>query len=558
MLIAAALGVILARNPVYSALLLVLCFFNSAVIWLLLDAEFLGIVLVLVYVGAVMVLFLFVVMMLDVNLEELRKGLASYWPLAVAVAGFVVFAMINVIVVRHLGGMDLRAAPAIAAGYSNTRELGTALFTRYAYPGADRRGDSAGGERRRHRADPAPAQGRQAPEHRAAGGGARQRPRANRQNGLRETPMITLTHVLTLSGILFAIAVAGVFLNRKNVIVLLMCIELMLLAVNFNFVAFSRYLGDIGGPDIRVLHIDRGGGRIGHRPRDSGRGVSRTAQHSKSKISTRFRAEGTRRACRGFISPSHWRRWRPRSSPDCSAGPSAGAGAHSITILGRGAVLRAVVLRAVSAPVRGGWPRYNGTVYTWLVSDGLSMNVGFLIDRLSALMMVVVTFVSLMVHVYTIGYMHDDDGYNALLQLHLPVHVLHADAGDVEQFPAAVLRLGSRGRGVLPADRLLVHPADRHIRQPQGLPGQPRGRFRLRARHRRGAAVHRIAGLRHRVRACRSARGGTDSREQRRGLAGDHLHLHLPVRRRHGQVPRKCPCTCGCPIPWKARRRSRR
>ena len=85
-LIAAALGVILARNPVYSALLLVLCFFNSAVIWLLLDAEFLGIVLVLVYVGAVMVLFLFVVMMLDVNLEELRKGLANYWPLSVAVA----------------------------------------------------------------------------------------------------------------------------------------------------------------------------------------------------------------------------------------------------------------------------------------------------------------------------------------------------------------------------------------------------------------------------------------------------------------------------------------
>ena len=133
-LIGAALGVILARNPVYSALLLVLCFFNSAVIWVLLDAEFLGVVLVLVYVGAVMVLFLFVVMMLDVNLEELRKGLAGYWPLAVAVAGFVVFAMINVIVVKHLGGMSLRTAVPPPAGYSNTRELGTALFTRYAYP----------------------------------------------------------------------------------------------------------------------------------------------------------------------------------------------------------------------------------------------------------------------------------------------------------------------------------------------------------------------------------------------------------------------------------------
>jgi NADH-quinone oxidoreductase subunit J len=133
-LIAAALGVILARNPVYSALLLVLCFFSSAVIWLLLDAEFLGIVLVLVYVGAVMVLFLFVVMMLDVNLEELRKGFAHYWPLAVAVAGFVVFAIVNVIVVKHLGGMSMRTAPPMAADYSNTRDLGTALFTRYAYP----------------------------------------------------------------------------------------------------------------------------------------------------------------------------------------------------------------------------------------------------------------------------------------------------------------------------------------------------------------------------------------------------------------------------------------
>jgi NADH-quinone oxidoreductase subunit J len=133
-LVGAALGVILARNPVYSALLLVLCFFNSAVIWLLLDAEFLGIVLVLVYVGAVMVLFLFVVMMLDINLAELREGLAKYWPLAIAVAGFVVFAIINIIVVKNLGGMSVRTAPALAANYSNTRELGTALFTRYAYP----------------------------------------------------------------------------------------------------------------------------------------------------------------------------------------------------------------------------------------------------------------------------------------------------------------------------------------------------------------------------------------------------------------------------------------
>jgi NADH-quinone oxidoreductase subunit J len=133
-LLCSALGVILARNPVYCALLLVLCFFNSAVIWVLLDAEFLGIVLVLVYVGAVMVLFLFVVMMLDIDTERFRKELKGYWPLTVAVAGFVVFAIINVIVVKHLGGTDARAAPELPLNYSNTRTLGVALFTRYAYP----------------------------------------------------------------------------------------------------------------------------------------------------------------------------------------------------------------------------------------------------------------------------------------------------------------------------------------------------------------------------------------------------------------------------------------
>jgi NADH-quinone oxidoreductase subunit J len=99
----------------------------------MLDAEFLGIVLVLVYVGAVMVLFLFVVMMLDINIEEFRRGFARYWPVALAVAGFVVFAMVNLIVVKHLGGVALKAAPELPADYSNTRELGAVLFTRYAY-----------------------------------------------------------------------------------------------------------------------------------------------------------------------------------------------------------------------------------------------------------------------------------------------------------------------------------------------------------------------------------------------------------------------------------------
>ena len=86
-----------------------------------------------------------------------------------------------------------------------------------------------------------------------------------------------------------------------------------------------------------------------------------------------------------------------------------------------------------------------------------ALHIGFQIDRLSALMMVVVTFVSLMVHIYTIGYMADDPGYQRFFSLHLAVHLLDADAGDGEQLPAAVLRLGGGGPGVLPADRLLVH-----------------------------------------------------------------------------------------------------
>ena len=109
----------------------------------------------------------------------------------------------------------------------------------------------------------------------------------------------------------------------------------------------------------------------------------------------------------------------------------------------RRAVVRAFRLRAqaIAGTAR---PTYDGSVYTWLVSDGIRMEVGFLIDRLTALMMVVVTFVSLCVHVYTIGYMHDDPGLSALLLVHLAVHVLDADAGDGEQLPAACSSAGRR------------------------------------------------------------------------------------------------------------------
>ena len=132
-LVLAGLGVILARNPVHAALSLVLCFCTSAVLWLLIEAEFLAIVLVLVYVGAVMVLFLFVVMMLDVNVEELRRGFTRHAWLGAVVTLIVIGEIIGVIWQHRLGVDVTRGAAPLPAGYSNATELGTALFTRYAY-----------------------------------------------------------------------------------------------------------------------------------------------------------------------------------------------------------------------------------------------------------------------------------------------------------------------------------------------------------------------------------------------------------------------------------------
>ncbi|MGH8745585.1 MAG: NADH-quinone oxidoreductase subunit J [Burkholderiales bacterium] len=129
-LLLAALRVITARNPVHSAMFLVLSFFTAAGIWLLLRAEFLAIALVLVYVGAVMVLFLFVVMMLDVNIERLREGFWRNLPLAVVVGGIMVFEMVALLARRVF---EAAPAPEPGPGYSNTRELGLVVYTQYAY-----------------------------------------------------------------------------------------------------------------------------------------------------------------------------------------------------------------------------------------------------------------------------------------------------------------------------------------------------------------------------------------------------------------------------------------
>jgi NADH-quinone oxidoreductase subunit J len=137
-LIGAAVGLITARNPVHAALFLVLAFFTSAGIWLLLEAEFLALVMVLVYVGAVMVLFLFVVMMLDVNIEELRKGFTRYAPLGGLIAFIMIVEIVNVIWVKRLGLNVVQATAPLPAqnmdNYSNTKALGAVLYTQYVYP----------------------------------------------------------------------------------------------------------------------------------------------------------------------------------------------------------------------------------------------------------------------------------------------------------------------------------------------------------------------------------------------------------------------------------------
>ena len=129
-LLFAGLRVITARNPVHGALWLVLAFFTAAALWLLLRAEFLAIALVVVYVGAVMVLFLFVVMMLDINLERVREGFWRNLPLALLVGVILVWEMITVVALRYWGAGTPAEPP---PGYSNTKALGRVLYTDYAF-----------------------------------------------------------------------------------------------------------------------------------------------------------------------------------------------------------------------------------------------------------------------------------------------------------------------------------------------------------------------------------------------------------------------------------------
>ena len=132
-LIAAAIGVITSRNPGYSALFLVLAFVTSAVIWVLLEAEFLAMTLVIVYVGAVMILFLFVIMMLDIDAASLRAGFTRYAPVGMLVAALTIGELLSVIWLRSQGLPVLARPVPHGPDYSNTKELGAVLYTEYVY-----------------------------------------------------------------------------------------------------------------------------------------------------------------------------------------------------------------------------------------------------------------------------------------------------------------------------------------------------------------------------------------------------------------------------------------
>src|SRR5512139_819341 len=131
-LLFSSLRVITARNPVHAALFLVMAFFSAAEIWMLLEAEFLAVTLVLVYVGAVMVMFLFVVMMLDINLEGLREGFWRWFPVGLALAMIMVGEMIWVLGNEKTSSIGTQVVRH-AADYSNTKELGRLIYTHYVY-----------------------------------------------------------------------------------------------------------------------------------------------------------------------------------------------------------------------------------------------------------------------------------------------------------------------------------------------------------------------------------------------------------------------------------------
>ena len=267
----------------------------------------------------------------------------------------------------------------------------------------------------------------------------------------------TLTHYLVLGAILFAISVIGIFLNRRNVIIMLMAIELMLLAVNLNFIAFSHYLDDTAG-QIFVFFI------LTVAAAESAIGLAilvllfrNVGYHRRRGAGIGSRADAAMSMVCSSISWSPWRR-SPAPIDRRALGPEAGARRVALDLhhsaWRSSTVGSAFVLRDVLAG-----NTFNGDLYIWMTSGDVKFSIGFLIDPLTALMMV-----GRDLRVADGAHLHHRlhgrrSRLHALLLLHLAVHVQHADAGDGEQLPAAFLRLGGGGSRVVPADRLLVRRA---------------------------------------------------------------------------------------------------
>jgi NADH-quinone oxidoreductase subunit K len=246
--IAAAVMVIASRNPVHSVLFLILTFFNAAGLFLLMGAEFLAMILVVVYVGAVAVLFLFVVMMLDVDFAELRQGFLRDLSCRAASG------------CRRLDdravdlAIDRGANPADCERAQHRGDRSGPLYPIHLLlPGS--RAGAPGRHDRRDRAHLAAPREGQASGHRQAGGAHQGDRDRGRQGSLGAGAVMTITlgHYLTVAAILFTLGIFGIFLNRKNVIVILMSIELILLAVNINLVAFSTFLGDLIGQIFALM-----------------------------------------------------------------------------------------------------------------------------------------------------------------------------------------------------------------------------------------------------------------------------------------------------------------
>lgn len=133
-LIASAFMVVISKNPVRGALFLVFSFFTSAVLWMLMEAEFLALALIFVYVGAVMTLFLFVVMMINIDLVPKREGFVRYLPFGLLVMAIVVGLMLYIIGPSHFGWLSKAIITPHAADYSNVKDIGQVLYTDYVYP----------------------------------------------------------------------------------------------------------------------------------------------------------------------------------------------------------------------------------------------------------------------------------------------------------------------------------------------------------------------------------------------------------------------------------------